>query len=136
MATNGCSSPVLKQAPPCFHIFLTFSVFFLFFPLYRLLSFLFSSSFLLSFKTSQPPVFIYFFFIIIFMGTLGTTGMIIKLKLLLESMKYMYWKRKNSITSLSLLLNLARVDPAREPGPGCYGSTRINSGQPGLTRKN
>ena len=24
MATNGCSSPVLKQAPPCFHIFLVF----------------------------------------------------------------------------------------------------------------
>jgi len=54
--------------------------------------------------------------------------MIIKLKLLLESMKYMYWKRKNSITSLSLLLNLAWVDPAREAGPGFYGSTRINSG--------
>jgi len=28
------------------------------------------------------------------------------------------------------------VDPAKGPGPGFHGSTRVNSGQPGLTRKN
>jgi hypothetical protein len=28
------------------------------------------------------------------------------------------------------------VDPAKGPGPGFQGSTRVNSGQPGLIRKN
>ena len=28
------------------------------------------------------------------------------------------------------------VDPAKGPGPRFQGSTRVNSGQPGLTRKN
>jgi len=28
------------------------------------------------------------------------------------------------------------VDPAKGPGPGFHGSTRVNPGQPGLTRKN
>jgi hypothetical protein len=28
------------------------------------------------------------------------------------------------------------VDSAKGPGPGFHGSTRVNSGQPGLTRKN
>jgi hypothetical protein len=27
------------------------------------------------------------------------------------------------------------VDPVKEPGLGFYGSTRVNSGQPGSTRK-
>ena len=29
-----------------------------------------------------------------------------------------------------------RVDPAKGPGPGFHGSTRVNSGQPGSTRVN
>jgi hypothetical protein len=28
------------------------------------------------------------------------------------------------------------VDQAKGPGPGFHGSTRVNSGQPGLTQKN
>jgi hypothetical protein len=63
------------------------------------------------------------------MGTLGTTGMIIKLKLLLESMKYMYWKRKNSIVSLTWLLNPAGLTRLRSRVSGFMG-------QPGSTQVN
>jgi len=37
MATNECSSPVLKQTPPCFQIFFVFSLFKTFPPLFCLL---------------------------------------------------------------------------------------------------